>query len=577
MRLHQLSSDQPSFRTVQFNTSGPTLIVARRQDTGRAGRSRTYNGVGKSLLVYLLHFCLGSDRRRGLEEALPDWTFFLEFSLSDQRYVVSRNTLKQSKITLNEEKITLKELRGFLGSECFFLDDAQKYMSFRSLLPAFLRPGKQAYVSPEVFYKEETPFLRLLRASYLLGLDQSFVIRKKELAEEKDRLSRLQQSFSSDPVIRAHLGDATDLGIELSEVEDHLHELESSIEAYRVAENYAAIQREADEIEAGIRQLRNEIHLLNRSISHIDKAVQQKPDVSADAVLQVYEEAKRAMPEAVVRSLRQVTEFHTRLMEQRALRLAEERRQLQLRRDELRSALAEANEKFNSLLRYLETHGALEEYHALTQRVSELRALRQRLLEYQQLSDRYETEVHQLGIRLSEENLETANYLHNVRPHLEKVLSRFRTYVRGLYPAKNGGIVVSNNEGENQIRFNIEAKIHADSSDGINEAKIFCFDMTVLESQLNHKMKFVFHDSRLFSDIDPRQRAQILRAAAAQSRAHNFQYIATLNEDQISGMRGEFSPEEQEVLFGTETITLELTDESPEGKLLGRDVALDYE
>ena len=39
--------------------------------------------------------------------------------------------------------------------------------------------------------------------------------------------------------------------------------------------------------------------------------------------------------------------------------------------------------------------------------------------------------------------------------------------------------------------------------------KIFCFDWTLLKVQLNHKVKFIFHDSRLLSENDPRQVATI--------------------------------------------------------------------
>ena len=55
------------------------------------------------------------------------------------------------------------------------------------------------------------------------------------------------------------------------------------------------------------------------------------------------------------------------------------------------------------------------------------------------------------------------------------------------------GITVYNNEGENQLRFNIEAKIEADASDGINNVKIFCYDLTLLFKGFGHSIHFSFH------------------------------------------------------------------------------------
>ncbi|WP_445322044.1 DUF2326 domain-containing protein [Paenibacillus sp. FSL M7-0420] len=91
---------------------------------------------------------------------------------------------------------------------------------------------------------------------------------------------------------------------------------------------------------------------------------------------------------------------------------------------------------------------------------------------------------------------------------------------------KPGGIRITNNEGENTLRYNITAKIQDDSSDGVNEVKIFCFDMTLLLLQLNHNVKFIFHDSRLFSNMDSRQRYTLFKLAYRKSQEHDLQYIA---------------------------------------------------
>jgi len=88
--------------------------------------------------------------------------------------------------------------------------------------------------------------------------------------------------------------------------------------------------------------------------------------------------------------------------------------------------------------------------------------------------------------------------------------------------------------GDNQLRFDIEARIQDDASDGINEARIFCFDMTVLTGRHNHHAEFLFHDSRLFSNMDPRQRATLFKIAYEYAQKENTQYIATVNEDHLT-------------------------------------------
>ena len=49
---------------------------------------------------------------------------------------------------------------------------------------------------------------------------------------------------------------------------------------------------------------------------------------------------------------------------------------------------------------------------------------------------------------------------------------------------------------------------------------------------------FLIHDSTIFDGVDERQRAEALELAASESQAHGFQYICTLNSDDVP--RNEF-------------------------------------
>jgi uncharacterized protein YydD (DUF2326 family) len=59
MQLIKVYSNKESFRTVKFNKNGLSFIVAKQKDPGASEKGKTYNGVGKSLLVRIIHFCLG--------------------------------------------------------------------------------------------------------------------------------------------------------------------------------------------------------------------------------------------------------------------------------------------------------------------------------------------------------------------------------------------------------------------------------------------------------------------------------------------------------------------------------------
>ena len=51
MRLISLTANQDTFHPVIFNKTGVSLITGTKQDPDRRDDSRTYNGVGKSLII----------------------------------------------------------------------------------------------------------------------------------------------------------------------------------------------------------------------------------------------------------------------------------------------------------------------------------------------------------------------------------------------------------------------------------------------------------------------------------------------------------------------------------------------
>jgi uncharacterized protein YydD (DUF2326 family) len=97
-----------------------------------------------------------------------------------------------------------------------------------------------------------------------------------------------------------------------------------------------------------------------------------------------------------------------------------------------------------------------------------------------------------------------------------------------------------------------------------------------LKARNNHKIHFIFHDSRLYSDIEPRQRATLFKIAYKETLSKDLQYIASISEDQIEPIK-EYYTEEEYTNIITNNVVLELTDESDAKKLLGLEVDMKYE
>ena len=575
MKLLKLSANQESFHTVRFNESGVSLIVAK-SITNQA--KDTYNSVGKSLTVALVHFCLGSNRNDAFEEKLPEWEFYLDFDINGVRHTTARATSAQDTIELDGESLSLTEFRDRLGKEAFNLHAPVKNLTFRTLISRFIRPEKSSYNNYFVPIVQEEDYSRLLNASYLLGLDIDRVVSKEQLKAEYDDVKKLGDKLEKDPTIKSFfLKDSgeEDLEISIVALESKIEGLKKDIAAFVIAEDYTEVKIEADQISAQLRKQRNEATKLRIAIKNIQQSLAVKPDITRQQLLDFYQEANVVIGEMVRKRLEDLEKFNAQILESRSRSLSEELRRFESRLSQVEQEIMRLEKEENEKLAYLGSHGALDDYTCLTRLLSESELMLKSQQQYKQLIREYKTRQQELKKAFAEENLSTSQYLSDIDDHIKKNISLFKSLTDAFYADKPSGITIVNNEGTNKIRFNINAKITDDAGDGVNDVRTFCYDWTLLLGHYNHNVDFIFHDSRIVSDLDSRQVVSMLRVAKENTAKCEYQYILSLNEANLKGVEAILTPEEYKELV-TDNVILELTDESNAGKLLGIQVDLKY-
>jgi uncharacterized protein YydD (DUF2326 family) len=443
-------------------------------------------------------------------------------------------------------------------------------------LPRFIRRGRKSYNTYDKYDESETPYQKLLRNAFLLGLDTTKIIRKCEIKKELDNIENFKSNIEKDTFLKDFLTDNNKIDINIIDLEENINTLQNKIENFEIAEDYKTIQDEANAIDYELRSLGNKIVVYENAIKNIDKSLETKSDISKERIFNLYNEAQIALPDLIKKNISELETFHTQLLDNRVRRLLGEKSKIEKIIYSLSSKRKELETGLNDKLKYLNKYGALEEYTALSNRLNDLKFQLEKLKQYEEVLEKYKNKVSELKIAFETENLSTNKYLKEAKTIIDKNISTFRSLSRAFYKDKPGGIEVINNEGENQVRFNINAHIQDDSSDGINEVKIFCFDFTLLISKYHHKMDFIFHDSRLLANMDPRQRATLFKVANEQTLDSSLQYIISVNEDALNSIMEEYSEDEYKEII-QKNVILELTDESAESKLLGINVDIDYE
>jgi uncharacterized protein YydD (DUF2326 family) len=572
MKLIELGANKATFKTIHFNPSGITLIVGKRAE---AKGNNTYNGVGKSFGLYLVQFCLGSKSNLKLSKKLPAWEFYLKFEIEGKEFIAIRSTENQSKIKLNGEEKSLADFSNFMLMSIFTFPEGITKASFRSLISRFLRTRKQEYFKFDNFVYKEQDERALLSNSILLGLNSLLVEKKFLLKEEINKISDFRKAIQTDETFNSFFGAGTDIEIVIKELEESIENLELKILDFEIAEDYKKIEEQSNLLSYQLKESNNQLALLRETLKNIIKSLNLRSDMSESIFESFISSLENELSIRVSERVSEVKAFHQNLTTGRTHRLNKEKENILNQITEEEKSQNHISSQYNTSLKFLSKYGALDDFVSVNQKLSEDKNSLSKLTTSIELINTYKERESEIKLVMAEDNLATEQYLQAEKQgHLATLMDSYRKLTSRFYDDKKGGVSIANNEGANKLRYKIDVRIQDDSSDGINEVRIFCFDLLLLLSQINHNVKFIFHDSRLFADMDTHQRFSALKIAN-EIGAEDFQYIASMNQDTLDILKEERSEEEFKEII-EDNIVLELNGDSPEGRLLGVHLDLDY-
>lgn len=575
MRLISLSANQKSFKTVKFKATGANFILAKQENPKQEDNNKTYNGVGKSLLVALINFCLGASAgnkiTKSLAEKLPEWCFILKIEHDNQVYSIERCAKNTNEINFNGKFLSLKDFYSEMKELCFKTPKNIDYLTYRTLIPFFIRPSRQSYMSYDTPGEKSTPYQKQLYNAFLLGLNVALSQKKMHLKKEFDETRAADKSLKSDPILRDFFQEHGDPSLALIDLEEKINLLSKDLKNFEVADDYYQIKEAADKIKKQIDETQNNLVLKNNMLHNIRKSLAITPDISRQDILKIYDETKLILQEDVKMRLDQLEQFYQELTSNRTKRLKEQQQLVKNDIEEINHEFIELKAQLDKKLQFLNAHRALDVFTKVSNQLSELERQKEKLQSYEKLQNEYRDKKDFLKKEMLVQNDQAKKYLDEEKAAIDDFRDYFRSLVRKFYPNAQAGITVRNNYGSNQIRYDIDAKIESDASDGINSVKLFCYDLTLLRKSPTHNINFIFHDSRLFSDIDEKHSNIMFSTVKDEFADGIYQYIATVNQNQINGLSSEFKE------FLKKNTILELTDNADSGKLLGIKVELEYD
>lgn len=560
MKLIRLTCDQPTFHPVHFNDTGLTLIIG---DSSKE-KEGSSNGVGKTLILGLVQHCLGANADKKLTSAVPDWWFSLLFSHNGVEYLISR-TGNGKKLLLNDKTISLKAFKDLLDKIGIFnLENNIPYLSFRSLFKRFSRYTRDDCISP-TRTKKEQDFEALLRTAFLLGIDHNLILSKRNNKQELDKVGQSLKNWQDDDILKDMFRAGSQPKVRYEWLEREIPRLQDELNTFQVHEQYRAIENETNSLTIKLREVEKNKNIAEFKVSNIEKTLLSHPDISREDLLELYNGLQEIFKPETLAHFESVENFHKSLSFNRKKRLENDKIKLLLEIESLKIDINDISALRDSYLESLQGKKAFDEYAVIARQLAEFKEEKERLHDYLNFSINLQKKAQNLRERKVEQDRLAVNYA-STNP-LSEYDKFFAELAEIMYPRVPAGIVLDVNTGDNKIRYDLSIQIEGDDSDGINDARILCFDWLVFTCGENHAMDMLWHDNRLFADIDPGVRARWFSFVNQSLKRSGKQYIASLNTENFNAMETTLS--EIEMLELKSKIVLTLRGDKAENKLLG--------
>lgn len=573
MFLHRISSTDPRFRPLHFKP-GLNILVADRTATSNQGDSR--NSVGKTSFLRILKYLLGGNLPKELKAPeLANHAFLGTFSFpredgEDVLVEVDRPVRGGTRLgitgvkSLSSVDTHLDEWNNHLATTLFGIPPEVARPTVGQLWGQLIRTY---FDNPVKGHASEADWESGVKLGFFLGLppevlEPAGAIRKLESQNKALRAAVKEGAL-------AHLSlDEAGLRATLAAARSRRDRVRSQLEDFQVDEQYSSHQRLADDLTRRIRDLNEQLLIIQRRSRELQEAIlgEQPEDASSEArIAALYAEIGLALPDAVLRRYEDVQGFHASVVRNRRVFLEDELVATESQAASLEAARRELDRDRAETLAILRERVALDTFMAGQRDLAALEAdvadLERRLDAAASLSSIGDT----VKLRTAELVANVRTVVQDHSDELEAAISLFSDLGSEIYRDREASLLVA---PTSRGTLRVEPRLSGDAGGGVKSVETFMLDMICAVSavRIHRAPPILVHDSHLFDAIDGRQVASCLNIGARLAEQFGFQYIVTMNSDFLENVKvqssGSFNPE----LYELET---RLTDASEEGGLFG--------
>ncbi|MFK4345062.1 MULTISPECIES: DUF2326 domain-containing protein [unclassified Paenibacillus] len=543
IKLMKLYSQPEVFEPILFE-DGVNIILGEKSDANTTSGRKT-NGVGKSMSIEFINFCLFKKYSDSRIRLIPD------DALSDNVYINLDLKIGQEYITiLRSKKEQDRPLLKKNGETIVFenVDEAQRYLkdlmyndfnnqvlpSFREIIAPLIRDEKSEFKTIlECFDVSKKIPVSVVPHLYFLNISLDIYKKTQETVKKVEQYKSLSTNTKKE-VTDGNQKKINDVRAELNALNDEVLKMNDAIESFKSNEAFNSIQKDLIELE----DLLDKLRIRQKTIKYELRKIKNLPkpeEIDRSEIELIYNQFKEGLGDLIVKSLEETLGFKTKIETfQRSL--------INQRATDLKNELYDITEHIRGLdEQYSEKIKIIDQKGVLKNLKSSLKIYNQKNQEYSKkigLFKEYEhaeKEKKNLFLKKTQEVLELDNEIDEKK----KILNSFLNTVLSIHEQIMGNkecsftIETINNKTSKQT-IKIEMRIYDDGSHSVDRTKVFIYDMALLFNQytrLRHP-GLLIHDN--IFDVDQDTLVQSLNFLAKQEEKYqDFQYILTLNRDKI--------------------------------------------
>lgn len=540
--LQRLYTDPQYFEPIVF-TEGINIIVGDKSEG-----SRKTNGVGKTMCIEFINFCLLKDKKDSRVTKIPANQFslnvkiILDLKINNQQLTIIRTREKPDNVTIINR-----------SEELFFnsISDASKYLqnllyihhpnksvfpSFRQLLAPLMRDERSEFkdLINSFDTKKRIPpdFLPHL---YMLGFDISIYKEYKNIIKDIENQTNFLSKLKKDITENGNL-DIKDVRAKLNSLEDEVKKLNAAIEELRSNEAYNSIHEELVLLETEMDKLRTKQKAIRYEIKKISTL--PKPEsISKTEISILYNQFKNGLGDLIEKSLSEMESFKAKIDNFRNSIVNNKLESLTAELNQLAIKIAEKDKLYSEKIKTIDNGKILKDLKTglcvYNKKSEELNKIRYQITSYD-AAEKHRKNI--LKPRLEELKL----VINKQIDENELLLKSFEQTVLDIHE-----IIMNNKEAsfnietktssKNKDYIQLEMRIKDDGSHSIERTKVFIYDVALMFNEFTKQRhpRLLIHDN--IFDVDQDTLIQCLNYLSKQEEQHptEFQYILTINRDKI--------------------------------------------